>query len=555
MTTSDEVKFLQDRSAGQRGRVIVAAQTADATDLDATGTPRIIQAAMMALVAEWRSEAEWWEASTKKGKVATSKSLRDAATRLAGFAVGLTTRPVEMPETSDAELPGMWEQSDLTGGETDTEPTQCIHPRESRSILKGGATMCTACGQRFEQTGPEFVAEGLAADDPNSAQDDAHLDATLAFLTGATDVVPGPPMPPSMITPTAATDDPFQAFLDGTTTEQENVMALVSSQPVSPFLNPGPPGAGAYAVNKSMVVPFVALDALAAQLPPREYLSHSYVSTYEGCSLRTLLERASRHNLAGPSRPGWSMLGGSAFHTLVADIERTALLPGAPTPSVELIKVDELWKEHLQVQIDDTIKAHAGDQYENPNTWHVANGGRENYDWWRVSGADMIKRYLDFHTAEWRAHHLVIAPPPVDGAAQPPIIEWEFTLNVDGIPDRGDIDIARYSPTTGLVTVIDYKTGAREPDESSQLAGYGYALAKILMGWDNTPGRIFGQYWLARKGIYTNPVDLFATYSWDELAYRFRTATRGTQGGVFVPNVTNMCSACSVSALCPAKTR
>ncbi|HET6481235.1 MAG TPA: DNA (cytosine-5-)-methyltransferase, partial [Actinoplanes sp.] len=92
-TTNDEIKAIQDREAQARGRVIEATMT-----LGVTVDPALIQAAMMELAAVWREQAAWWEASGKRGGKGTAKELIQAAGRLAGFAVGLSTRGVEMPE-------------------------------------------------------------------------------------------------------------------------------------------------------------------------------------------------------------------------------------------------------------------------------------------------------------------------------------------------------------------------------------------------------------------------------------------------------------------------
>ena len=60
---------------------------------------------MMELVAVWREDADAIEKAKRKGHVTTCKELRQAASRLAGFAVGLTTRSIaETPYAHGVDL-------------------------------------------------------------------------------------------------------------------------------------------------------------------------------------------------------------------------------------------------------------------------------------------------------------------------------------------------------------------------------------------------------------------------------------------------------------------
>ena len=64
---------------------------------------RAIEAAMMELAAIWREEAAHVTAAGRKGHIGIAKEYTQAAARLAGFAVGLTTRPISIPDASPGQ--------------------------------------------------------------------------------------------------------------------------------------------------------------------------------------------------------------------------------------------------------------------------------------------------------------------------------------------------------------------------------------------------------------------------------------------------------------------
>jgi hypothetical protein len=64
---------------------------------------------------------------------------------------------------------------------------------------------------------------------------------------------------------------------------------------------------------------------------------------------------------------------------------------------------------------------------------------------------------------------------------------------------------------------------------------------------------ILGQYWLARKGIYTTAVPVLQRHPMAELQYRYDQAARGQRHGVFAPHVSNFCTSCSVKDYCPTQ--
>jgi hypothetical protein len=108
--------------------------------------------------------------------------------------------------------------------------------------------------------------------------------------------------------------------------------------------------------------------------------------------------------------------------------------------------------------------------------------------------------------------------------------------------------------TTYSLTVRDYKTGARDPESTFQLGEYGHALL-FAMGIPNEPADrpILGSYWLARKGIYTDPVPVLQRHPLPELQYRYDAAMRGTAAKIFAPHTSNLCKSCSAVDYCPTQ--
>jgi hypothetical protein len=215
------------------------------------------------------------------------------------------------------------------------------------------------------------------------------------------------------------------------------------------------------------------------------------------------------------------------------------------------------WQAFLDGEIKDRMASLTGSPYADPSTWYTANGGREGFDWWRVEGAAMLKRYLTHHDAAWREQHAVL----MIGDAVP-CIEFPYSMSVrslideSGIEAQGFIDIAWLDLNTYQVQINDYKTGKSTPTDTFQLGEYGHALLLAMGLPEAPPGRpLLGSYWLARKGEYTTPVDVIASHPLVELQFRYGQAMRGTRAGVFGPHLTNLCVSCGVHDYCPAQTR
>ena len=478
---ADRSKQIVERDAATRARVFEAAclpiLTSDYYNEDAI--VESLGGAMMALVDAWREDAAWWEKSGRRGGIGAAKELRNAAARLAGFAVGLkAVAKFEQPEIAQPE----------------PTPARGTFPAAPES--SGDPTM-------------DFLTGKTNTYEPKSQASSATV---LAELTTEATITPPIPSVPAAV---------------------DNV-----------FTSPGAPGAGKRPAVSPL--PYAALPILATRPMGRDHVSHSYVSSYEQCSLSALLSDASKAGLIGARRPSWSLVGGNALHAAIEEYERREL-SGVLHPDVA-----EAWNYHLNIHVADTIADLAGSPYFDPATWHEANGGREGYDWWRVEGEAMLKRYITFHDEAWRETRRVLAMPDQTLALEVP---YEMTVRsldgTTGFTSKGKIDAVWIEPASNEITIIDYKSGRNAPTETFQLGEYGHALAMLLLG-QVSAHKILGRYWLARKGEYTPPIDLLETHPIEELQYRYEAAMRGTKAGVFAPHPNPLCISCGVRDYCPA---
>lgn len=586
LVTTDTIQEIQGRNAEHRARVIEATMA-----LGVTVDPALIQAAMMELAAVWREEAAWFTAQKRKGHVTTSKELTQAAARLAGFAVGLTSRPVATPDYAEVGARAAGYES-LAAAKKELEPLDhesqcecghpncaalslslpapdlraaatCVHPDNARSTLKSGNILCTLCNTVVGQV--EQLAEIVPGTRPGPV---VTGDPTMDYLTGAVSTYEPRTAPPATTLvvpwlPDLRTGPNGEIAWEPSSTV--NGEAAVQPTPITPavdnpFTSPASPG-----VNRAPVkrLTYGELGPLiAATYPgPRPHLSHSYVESLGNCGLSALLSDAAKSQHIGPRRPSWSLLGGTAFHNAVEAIERVAISIGGADPAASMsADWEAFWLEALTLVVDETTKELAGTPYANASTWHVANKGLEGYDWWRVQGLDMVKRYLAFHDTDWRSQHTLLqvpAEPANPQSARVPVLEFPFSVSAGStaITTEGRIDIAWLSTApehrTAALEVVDFKAGKSTPSEHFQLVEYGDVLRKHLPVNFALP--IVGRYWLARKGEYTAPIPLPAEPGRDEIDYRYRVADRAMRNAVFTPHPNMLCTSCGVLDYCPAQ--
>lgn len=274
--------------------------------------------------------------------------------------------------------------------------------------------------------------------------------------------------------------------------------------------------------------------AVPGELP--EHLSVSQVETLSDCGMKYKLQR-----LDGIREvPAWWNIGGTAFHATIEWWERQYFATGTrPGTGQSLARFeDELYAEILNAE------GSIGAEIRSAQ-WRAGGSGKENGAWWRENGALMVTKYVAAHQGDG----------PEISSSHGPAIELEFELDVDGIPVKGFIDQVRHSadPASSSGTafhVVDLKAGRSAPGGTFQLGVYAHAFRRAI----DTSAPILGRYWLARKGEYTQPVDLDRAWPWEAIAYRVHMAERIRRAGLYQPRESSFCGSCGVNDACPTRT-
>lgn len=288
----------------------------------------------------------------------------------------------------------------------------------------------------------------------------------------------------------------------------------------------------------------------AADLPA--HLSHSQIGDAGDCATQYRAQRVARL----PQVPQWANVGGRTLHRCIEDAER-ATLTGAEMSAID---VELAWKHFFLAEIEETAKASGI-----PETrWRSSRKGAEGRTFWEVQGPKMLRRYLDARPDEPTA---MLADPawmgaaPVNELPRPvPAIEYAVTVGVPTpygpIPFKAEIDrvtvIQHSREGFAEYSVKDYKSSYERPSDPTQLGRYAWAL-KIsgAVPWE---ALITGQYFDARRGEWSAPVDCAAVYPWEAFVYDVATAhankLRLTTGPT-PARKSNYCGGCSVRYACP----
>lgn len=274
----------------------------------------------------------------------------------------------------------------------------------------------------------------------------------------------------------------------------------------------------------------------AASLPP--HLSHSQGNTVGDCATKYRLQRVEQL----PEIPQWANIGGSAFHTFAEDVERAVAMTGQ-VPAFDDAGLTLLWQQHFIAQID---KASASTTVP-ISMWRASRKGAEGRAWWEVNGPQMLRRYLDARPADQSI---------TTDSGSTPAIEWEFTTDVPTgygpLPYKVAID--RVTVTAdGTLMIRDYKTSYERPTDTTQLGEYAHAL---LLSGANLHGatKIMGTYFDARRGEWTEPVDLLQAHPFEAFQYRVTTQhaqKRALTTGPTPARPSSYCGGCAVRYACP----
>lgn len=320
-----------------------------------------------------------------------------------------------------------------------------------------------------------------------------------------------------------------------------------SLTPVDPFADPGG------RLNQQRLT-YGEFRTLAASLSTEasRAMSVSKVESLTECGMRYAFDRMARRGTVAAPRPQWSTIGGNAFHAWVAAMERQIWVrarAGMDYQDPGAYSSDEWitgWQQYLDTEVAETL---AGTGYAIHDIRASARGV-EGYDWWRVNGEDMCRRYVEVHDARHRNDWVTLTlGADVPGGAPEPALEVEYFLPIDGdLTSHGFMDIVRQHRKTGLVEIVDVKSG-KSGGSSFQLASYAHAAMREL----GIPGPIMVSNYLARTGEYTDRVEAVKSYSWDDLVYDYSTAAAMDRQGLFMAKPTTFCGGCPFEAICPKR--
>lgn len=375
-------------------------------------------------------------------------------------------------------------------------------------------------------------------------------DAMTAYLSGKTDVLPEGSPAEVEIPFTKISENPF-----GTDDDAFAALALPELGKVTPDASLPPLVDAGDAVERMSWPDFIEagriFSAARSGSDGEAHLSPSGIMSFPECPAKYLLSRSAQRDSLGRSieMPAWWNVGGTAFHAVVERIERADSPPTDPTS----LTLGLLWTDAFVKAERDAIEASGW-----PSAmFRTAKRGLENRDWWRVSGEDMVRAYVRYHSPERRARHVTYRVGGTD------VIEWAFDRALYTVPTgdntvvhiHGQIDRATQDAETGLVTVRDYKSGAKIPLDTIQLGIYAEALSGSMSG-SGFP--IAGAYWNARAGSHDGELaDARTRHPLAEIEYRAASTLTAIRANAFAPRVSTMpggCTSCEFKRVCPAVT-
>jgi hypothetical protein len=273
-----------------------------------------------------------------------------------------------------------------------------------------------------------------------------------------------------------------------------------------------------------------ALDLLTpmdASLIPA-HVSFSQLTTVADCGVKFRLQRVEQL----PQVPQWANVGGKAFHAAVEAYEAL----GAPSP-IDPGSVELLWLKLFNLEIEDTENVSGMARSE----FRASQQGKENYDWWRVEGALMLQRYVDWRQGDGAGQQVLQGP---SGA---PMLEWETRYAVDHVPFKTILDSVWTDGHSERPTAIirDWKTGSLTPDDR-QLCTQAWGLR--MAGWT---GPVLVQFFDARKGAFSEPFDPFERMTWDDVRYFVLSGDAERRLPIPSARPSDFCGGCPVAYACP----
>lgn len=561
--------------------------------LDLVLGPGGLSAGLAYLVEDYRKVAELYGQAQLRGGKALQVECRTTANKLALLARGVEQAmratppapPVERPSTPESRAKGAADLERVSAFVADrvaATNAQAATDESAQTLayLKGETDVLPDMTIN-ESVGPDFTGGAFTA---AMLSDPAF---TAAMLSDP--FVPGPPMTTTVGAPS---DVPVSVGrrAGGTCPECGLSAAAAEGAPAcgdpwhgrsETFAAADPPEG----TQASPAAPYPTLDDPAGSMPGArvswddlqqimsmstanlltalglpEHLSHSQTQTLGECGTKYLLQRSA--TLGVVEVPQWALVGGNAFHAAAEWFERlvsqvrTAQFVGDRISAAG--GLGEVWRNVFGQTVTDTAIA-------NPlvpvDRWRAARKGAEGYTWWLVEGEQMLQRYVMRRMAElersaggqeWRRIRWGMSSEDIN--VSEPMIEHEGSMRVGEIDYKVVLDqvwevMADEGPMRpGDLLIDDLKSGRSVPVETGQLQEYAMWLSRFGGGEDR---RIWGRFYDARRGTYTEPVDLLARASWRRFEFEVAAADRQKRAGLFAPRPSSFCGGCSGKHACP----
>lgn len=268
-----------------------------------------------------------------------------------------------------------------------------------------------------------------------------------------------------------------------------------------------------------------------------DHRSYSQVQAFKECGVK--------YALSDLDTPAWWNVGGTALHYACEAINRIAAQAGV----VEPWDIETLWTNCLGRATSEAIAEHPTVDTAH---WRAAKKGVEGYDWWRINGVDMVRRWVTrltwLYDQGWRIAEF-------NGT---PAIEYDCPMWIGEIKVENIIDLVM-TRDDGTLLIVDAKSGASAPDDTAQLGQYTHALDRHVvppLSVRMQQVRIYGAYWLARTdALDIGTTDLRDLHPWDGIEYLITTMDAAESAGLYLPNKSKSdrfgCGSCGVKGLCP----